>query len=135
MPVRHGLDGEGPVIVSQVVIPDDIAAQISGDRIQLGPAAVRIERKQFNASPGCAVSGDLCSEVGQTIGRNGAGGERLVGVEDMRAVDHIEYGLHVIGSIGAHAGDENGGCAATSRGRHRRGGESIAGIRTKLNVG
>ncbi len=91
-----------------------------------GPSGDGEQIQQLDAGLRSHPRGSCGGEGRQLIGREGAGGEDLVGVHELSAVTELNDGAHVIESVCEHAGDEEADRTGGRSGGLRPSGEAVA---------
>ena len=130
MAIRKQLDGIGDDAAgkTRIVGPENVAAEIGNDERQAAVDPAGMVSMSSNSTPDCGViPGSSCDGEGrQLIGREGAGGEDLVGVHKLSAITELNDGAHVIESVCEHAGDEEADRTGGRSGGLRPSGEAVA---------
>ena len=129
MAIRKQLDGIGDDAAgkTRIVGPENVTAEIDdSDAKRSGRSGEGEQVQQLDAGLRSHPRGSCGGEGWQLIGREGAGGEDLVGVHELSAITELNDRAHVIESVCEHAGDEEADRTGGRSGGLRPSGEAVA---------
>ena len=101
MAIRKQLDGIGDAAgQTSTVGPENVTAEIGDDAAKRGgPSRDGEHVEQLDAGLRSHPRGSFGGEGRHRVGREGAGGEDLVGVHELGAITELNDGAHVIESV------------------------------------